>query len=100
MKRGSGSLGVLLLLASLAGCNLCQSPFDYCGPVIGPHGCPNCDFAARDGSAFAPTSDGTPIDTTSLGPTPASNAEPIQDSLSTSPQDETAENDSDETVIR
>jgi hypothetical protein len=100
MKRGSGSLGVLLLLASLAGCNICQSPFDYCGPVIGPHGFPNREFGARAGSAFAPMSDSPQSDTSAVSPTPASPPGPTQDSLSTSPEAETAETESSETATR
>jgi hypothetical protein len=56
-----------LVLAMLSGCAMCQSPFDYCGPVSGPNGCPNCDFGARRGSLFAPM-DGT-ADGDGSGPT-------------------------------
>lgn len=54
MKRRSSALAVLALVASLAGCAMCQSPFDYCGPVAGPNGDQNCNFNARRGSLFEP----------------------------------------------
>lgn len=57
MKRALPSLAAVLLAASLSGCAMCQSPFDYCGPVAGPDGLPNCDFGARRGSIYAPMDD-------------------------------------------
>ena len=36
MKRPCSALATLALVASLAGCAMCQSPFDYCSPVAGP----------------------------------------------------------------
>lgn len=63
------SYAACLLLAVMSGCAMCQSPWDYCNAVIGPGGCPNCDFGARCGSAFAPI--GHSPATTEMGPTPA-----------------------------
>lgn len=57
MKRRSSVLATLALVASLAGCAMCQSPFDYCGPVAGPNGDQNCNFNARRGSLFEPMDD-------------------------------------------
>ena len=57
MKRRSSALAMLALVASLAGCAMCQSPFDYCSPVAGPNGCQNCNFNARRGSLFEPMDD-------------------------------------------
>jgi len=91
MRRGSGRLGVLLVVGFLAGCNVCQSPYDYAGSVMGTNGCPNCQFGSRWGSAFAPTAGSPPDVTTEMSPTPAKPIEPIQDSPSTSPEAETAE---------
>ncbi len=65
-------LALLLATAALAGCGVCQAPFDYCAPVIGPNGCPNCNFLTRRGSLFAPTDD-TPASPVST-PTPAISA--------------------------
>lgn len=73
MKRLLGSLGALLLVAAFDGCAMCQSPFDYCGPVIQENGCPNCQFNARRGSIFAPQ-EGTP-ELASNMPTPAAAGE-------------------------
>ena len=57
MKRRSSILATLALVASLTGCAMCQSPFDYCGPVTGPNGDQNCNFNARRGSLFEPMDD-------------------------------------------
>ena len=57
MKRRSSALATLALVASLAGCAMCQSPFDYCSPVTGPDGRQNCNFCARRGSIFEPMDD-------------------------------------------
>jgi len=54
MHRSSRSFAVVVALALLAGCKMCQSPWDYCNAVPGPNGCPNCDFGARRGSIYAP----------------------------------------------
>jgi len=97
MGRRSGCLGVLLLSVSLAGCNMCQNCYDYCGSVIGPNGYPNCEFAARQGSILAPPSDSPPIGTLTEEPTPAVAAESTEDSP---PEAETAENEPSDTVIR
>jgi hypothetical protein len=85
MKVRFATWAALALLAALTGCAMCRNPFDYCGPVVGPSGCPNCDFGARRGSIFAPM-DGTPA-TTALEPTPA--ASPSDAPPSDQPQDET-----------
>jgi hypothetical protein len=60
---------VALGVAALSGCGLCQAPFDYCGPVAGPDGCPNCNFLARRSSIFAPMDDSAA--NVPMGPTPA-----------------------------
>ncbi|MEX2114045.1 MAG: hypothetical protein WD845_12715 [Pirellulales bacterium] len=57
MKVALGSLTLLVALASLSGCRMCQSPFDYCNPMIGPSGTLNCDFQARRNSVFHPMDD-------------------------------------------
>ena len=57
-----------LTLTMLSGCGMCQSCFDYCGPVVGPNG-PNCNFWARRGSAFAPMDDSA--GDVAMGPTVA-----------------------------
>jgi hypothetical protein len=57
MNRRSSILAALTLFASLSGCAMCQSPFDYCGPVIGPGGEQSCNFNARRGSIFEPMDD-------------------------------------------
>lgn len=57
MKRALSSWAALVLAAALSGCSICQSPFDYCGPVEGPDGHPNCDFGARRGSLYTPMDD-------------------------------------------
>ena len=57
MKSVVGLLASVALLASAAGCTMCQAPFDYCNPVIGRSGCLNCDFQARRGSVFHPMDD-------------------------------------------
>ncbi len=53
-RRVAGTWNVLFVVASLSGCAMCQDPFDYCNPVVGPGGCVNCEFGARRGSVFAP----------------------------------------------
>jgi hypothetical protein len=85
MKAGFATLAALALLASSTGCAMCRNPFDYCGPVVGASGCPNCDFGARRGSIIAPM-DGIPA-TTALEPTPATS--PSDARPSDPPQDET-----------
>jgi hypothetical protein len=66
---------ILLTLAAVSeGCAMCQSPWDYCNAVIGPHGCPYCDYGARAGSAFHPMG-GTPP-TTEIGPRQAKPSKP------------------------
>jgi hypothetical protein len=98
MRRRSGSLGVLLLVGCLAGCNMCQSPYDYAGSVIGPEGYPNCQFGSRWGSVFAPTA-GSPASVTA-SPTPVTPIEPIQDSMNISPEPEPADNELSQPPIR
>ncbi len=56
MIRRCSALVGLALFAALAGCAMCQTPFDYCSPVEGPNG-PNCNFGARRGSVFEPMDD-------------------------------------------
>jgi hypothetical protein len=57
MQAAIRPLAAVLLLATLCGCRICQSPFDYCNPMFGPSGCLNCDFGARRGSVFHPMDD-------------------------------------------
>ncbi len=57
MKSRLGLLAVLVLFVQAAGCTMCQAPFDYCNPAIGPSGFLNCDFGARRGSVFHPMED-------------------------------------------
>ncbi len=57
MNRRLAVMAAPLVMAALAGCRMCQAPFDYCAPTIGPSGCFNCDFLARRGSAFRPMDD-------------------------------------------
>lgn len=67
---------LIVMTAALSGCSMCCSPFDYCAPIAGPDGAPNCDFGARRNSAFHPmdedsaTSD-VAVDSYSGVPTPA-----------------------------
>jgi len=99
MKRGLRNLGALALLASLAGCTACLSPFDYCGPVTSSEGCQNCDFGARRNSMFHPT-DGTPA-ATPFVPTPARPpAEPAGEIQAPEEQPSTADVDADATLTR
>lgn len=44
------------LLALAAGCTLCASPYDYCGPTFTGEGCGDgsCDPRLRSGSILAP----------------------------------------------
>ena len=68
MKRRLQAWLTTAITIALSGCAMCQSPYDYCGPVMGPGG-PNCDWGARRGSIFAPMDDS--YVETPLGPTPA-----------------------------
>jgi hypothetical protein len=54
MKPALGLAALLAVVAALAGCEICQAPFDCCNPVIGPGGTLNCDWGARRGSAVHP----------------------------------------------
>jgi hypothetical protein len=54
MKALLGCVAAAALVGTLAGCSMCQAPFDCCNPVIGPNGLLNCDWNARRGSAFHP----------------------------------------------
>ena len=36
-----------------AGCNMCQAPYDYTGPTLGPNGQPIGAFGTRIGSVWA-----------------------------------------------
>jgi hypothetical protein len=64
----------LLAALVLSGCTMCQSPWDYCNAVVGPGGCPYCDFGARAGSIYAPMGPTPP--TTPLRPTTAPTGKP------------------------
>lgn len=57
MKFTLGATALLVALASTLGCRMCQAPFDYCNPMIGPSGVLNCDFGARRNSVFHPMDD-------------------------------------------
>lgn len=48
MKRAIWA--VLLAGAASGGCRICQSPYDYTGPVV-DSACPNCGYA-RSGSVL------------------------------------------------
>ena len=61
MKATCGPLAMVVLAAALCGCRMCQSPFDYCNPMIGPDGALNCDFGARRGSVLHPMADDPPM---------------------------------------
>ena len=74
MKRSVQAATALAVLAALCGCSMCQSPFDYCGPVNRDDGCPNCNVCARRGSIFVPV-DGIPA-TTTAGPPPGIGTDP------------------------
>jgi hypothetical protein len=74
MKRSVQAATAFAVLAALCGCSLCQSPFDYCGPVNRDDGCQNCNVGARRGSIFAPV-DGIPA-TTTAGPPPGIGTDP------------------------
>jgi hypothetical protein len=47
-------LATTICLLALAGCRICQSPFDYCSAVAGPGGSAFCDFGARYNSVLCP----------------------------------------------
>jgi hypothetical protein len=69
-------LAMIVITAALSGCSMCCSPFDYCAPVSGRDGRPNCDFGARRGSAFHPMDESadtydSSVETDEAGPTPA-----------------------------
>ena len=84
MKRRSSALATLALVASLAGCAMCQSPFDYCGPVAGPNGDQNCNFNARRGSLFEPMDDSADTQMTpTLAPGTSESVESAADDEST-----------------
>lgn len=91
MGRTLASWCVLVVVGGLTGCSMCQSPFDYCAPVLGANGCPNCNFQARRGSIFVPMDDSA-VATVPRGPTPASqSAEPDEALPEDSAPDLTAE---------
>jgi hypothetical protein len=74
---------LIVMTAALSGCSMCCSPFDYCAPVAGPDGAPNCDFGARRNSAFHPMDESADasdvgVDAYLSGPTPAA-ASPTYD---------------------
>ncbi len=68
MKSPLACLAAAALLSALAGCNMCQGPFDYCNPVLGPTGCLNCDWGARMGSAVRPFEEEPVVGTASPAP--------------------------------
>ena len=53
MKRLVWLLGAVALTACGFACSLCQSPFDYAGPVVGPGNEPLHGFHDREGSSLA-----------------------------------------------
>ncbi|MGD9721337.1 MAG: hypothetical protein AB7O59_09015 [Pirellulales bacterium] len=61
MKSVVRCLAAIALFGALAGCRMCQAPFDYCNPAIGPSGALNCDFNARRGSVYHPMDDDPPL---------------------------------------
>ena len=56
MQRILLGWAALGLLALAAGCTLCASPYDYCGPTFTGDGCNggSCDPRLRSGSILAP----------------------------------------------
>ena len=102
MKRSLGASAVLVLLAALGGCSICESPFDYCGPVKTDNGCQSCNFGARRGSLFAPV-DGIPATTpvaanpTTPPPSPAERRDDYE-APSPTPEPRTAALDGDERI--
>ena len=98
MKRRLPAWSAIASVVSLAGCAMCQSPFDYCGPVMGPGG-PNCDFGARRGSIYAPMDDSYAA--APMSPTPAE--PPIESGASDSDEsssETTVSHDAVDTLVR
>lgn len=52
MLRGTFALFVCCLLSALSGCRMCQSPYDYCGPMFGNRCGEDCLCYERVGSAI------------------------------------------------
>ena len=51
MLRMAMGLGLVAVLFTLAGCRMCQHPFDYCGPVYDyAPDCQSCSMQSRAGS--------------------------------------------------
>ncbi|HEY1784562.1 MAG TPA: hypothetical protein VGG30_03405 [Pirellulales bacterium] len=42
----------MVLVAACTGCTMCQAPYDYCAPTIGPDGKPTGGFMTRQGSVL------------------------------------------------
>ena len=104
MNRRATAGGLLMLAALCAGCAMCQSPFDYCAPVVPPRGCPNCDFGARRGSLFHPqdeTPPTTPVAPNLVEPDPLNTSALEPGELpSGESAAEVAERDADEGIVR
>jgi hypothetical protein len=54
MVRTAPAWAVVVLLATTAGCRMCASPYDYCGPVLTGDACGPCAPGARACSILAP----------------------------------------------
>jgi len=70
MIRTMLAWSVVVLVAVTAGCRMCASPYDYCGPTYTGE-CGSCDPYYREGSRFSQAEsviyDG-PIDAESVAP--------------------------------
>jgi hypothetical protein len=74
-------LGAAILAAATGCAPMCQSPWDYCNAVNGPHGTPNCNFIARYNSRYAPMYDTS----AALEPTPAAEEDELPMPASAAP---------------
>ena len=83
MQRLIALAGCLLAIAAgLIGCSMCQSPYDYCGPTVGPGGAPEAGFMDRKNSILsqgAPLVSVGPSTTTTTTPSPTPAAEPAEE---------------------
>ncbi|MCD4726353.1 MAG: hypothetical protein K8R46_01735 [Pirellulales bacterium] len=70
MLRMALGLGLVAVSFTLAGCRMCQHPFDYRGPVYDyAPDCQSCSMQSRAGSILENTS--VPMPTLAPTPTPA-----------------------------
>ena len=52
MVRKCFGLVWVALIASCVGCEMCQTPYDYCAATISPNGQPTGGFMTRQGSVL------------------------------------------------